>query len=61
MKIKKERMKIMIDKKSKKDYSNGLIEGVIPCEEEEEKKLRHENEPKSKSGITDIFNFPNLN
>ena len=60
MKIKKERMKIMIDKKSKKDYSNGLIDGVIFCEEEE-KKLRHENEPKQKSGITDIFNFPNLN
>ena len=60
MKIKKERMKIMIDKKSKNDYNNGLIDGVIPCEEEE-KKLRHENEPKSKSGITNIFNFPNLN
>ena len=50
----------MINKKIKKDYSSGLIDGVIPCEEEEQK-LRHENEPKSKSGITDIFNFPNLN
>lgn len=50
----------MINKKSKKDYNNGLIGGVIPCEEEENK-LRHENEPKSKSIITDIFNFPNLN
>lgn len=53
-------MKIMINKKSENDYNNGLIDGVIPCEEEE-KKLRHENEPKLKSGITDIFNFPNLN
>ena len=50
----------MINKKIKNVYSSGLIDGVIPCEEEE-KKLRHENEPKSKSGITDIFNFPNLN
>ena len=53
-------MKIMINKKSEKDYNNGLIDGVIPCEEEE-KKLRHENEPKSKRGIIDMFNFPNLN
>lgn len=50
----------MINKKSENDYNNGLIDGVISCEEEE-KKLRHENEPKSKSGITNIFNFPNLN
>ena len=50
----------MIDKKDKKDYNNGLIDGVIPCEEEE-RKLRHGDEPKSKRGITDIFNFPNLN
>ena len=50
----------MKNKKSGNEYNNGLIDGVNPCEEEE-KKLRHENEPKSKSGITDIFNFPNLN
>lgn len=50
----------MINKKDEKDYSNGLIDGVIPCEEEE-KKLIHGNETKSKSRIIDIFNFPNLN
>ena len=50
----------MIDKEDKKDYNNGLIDGVIPCEEEE-RKLSLRDEKKSKSGITDIFNFPNLN
>ena len=49
----------MINNKSKKDYNNGLIDGII-FSEEEEKKLMHENEPKPKSGVTDIFNFPNL-
>mgnify|MGYP001043848769 CR=1 FL=1 len=40
----------MINKKSENDYNNGLIDGVIPCEEEE-KKLRHENEPSQKAEL----------
>ena len=40
--------------------SEGLIDGVIICEEEE-KKLIHGDKNKKKRGIENIFNFPNLN
>ena len=43
-----------------KDYDDGLINGVISCKEEE-RKLSHGDEPKSKNRINEIFNFPNLN
>ena len=40
--------------------SEGLIDGDIICEEEE-KKLVHGDNNKEKSGLENIFNFPNLN
>lgn len=42
------------------NYNNGIVDGVIFCEEEE-KKLLHDNKPKSKEGIGKIFRFPDLN
>lgn len=40
--------------------NNGIIDGVTPCEEEE-RKLRHGNNPKSKLDIGGMFKFPDLN
>ena len=50
----------MIEKSDEKNYSDGLVDGVISCEEEE-RKLTHENDPKSASKFSNIFNFFNLN
>lgn len=50
----------MTEKSEEKNYSDGLVDGVISCEEEE-RKLRHENDPKSASKFSNIFNFFNLN
>ncbi|EKY27403.1 hypothetical protein [Clostridium celatum] len=41
-------------------YSNGIIDGVIPCEEEE-RKLRHDRKPRSKLAVGGMFKFPDLN
>ena len=41
-------------------YDNGIIDGVIHCEDEE-KKLIHNNKPRSKLGIGGMFKFPDLN
>ena len=50
----------MKEKSDEKNYSDGLIDGVISCEEEE-RKLRQANDPKSASKFSNIFNFFNLN
>lgn len=42
------------------NYNNGIVDGVIFCEEEE-KKLLHDSKPKSKLEIGKIFGFPDLN
>ena len=42
------------------NYSNGIIDGVVPCEEEE-RKLRHDRKPKSKLAVGGMFKFPDLN
>lgn len=49
-------------RKDKKEvsYNNGLIDGVVVCEEEE-RKLQHNRNPKSKLDIGGMFKFPDLN
>lgn len=50
----------MKDNNKTSNYTNGIIDGVIFCEEEE-KKLLHDNKTKSKMEIGEIFKFPDLN
>lgn len=50
----------MKDNSKFSNYTNGIVDGVIFCEEEE-KKLLHDSKPKSKLEIGEIFRFPDLN
>lgn len=46
--------------KKNSKHNNGIIDGVIYCEDEE-KKLIHDNKSKSKRDISEMFKFPDLN